>query len=133
MLKDFDFREKKLKVGIAIVKEGEEEFNTYIVNFRKETLKTVLITSKGYGEIDGRKKETTVFRRLIEELPGESAMKFEPISPEVFAVFNEFWVSFVSEKDGMLDRKFLFAPGSIDELNFIEIPFLDTKGVMIKQ
>lgn len=131
MLKDIDFN-KKLDVGIAVIKEGEEYF-TYIINFRPETITTVLITSKGYGEVDGRKKETTVFRKIIEQIPANGFIKFEPLDPQVFQIFNEFWVSFSTEKDGMLDKKFLFAPESIIEPNFIKVPFIEKEGVMIKQ
>ena len=35
-------------------------------------------------------------------------MKFEPLDPEVFKIFNEFWVIFI--KEGMLDKKFLLLP-----------------------
>jgi len=130
MLKDIDFK-KKLDVGIAVVEE-DGAYNTYIINFRDEEIKTILITSKGYGQIDGRKKETTIFRRMIDTMKPQSFMKFEPLDPEVFKIFNEFWVSF-SSKEGMLDKKFLFAPESIIEDNFIKVPLIEKKGVMIRQ
>ena len=63
MLKDIDFK-KKLDVGVVVVKD-DDGYNTYIVNFRKEEISNVLITSKGFGEVEGRKKETTVFRKLL--------------------------------------------------------------------
>jgi hypothetical protein len=131
MLKDIDFK-KKLDVGVVVVKD-DEGYNTYIVNFRKEEINNVLITSKGFGEVGGRKKETTVFRKVIEKMAPESFMKFEPLDPELFQIFNEFWVSFSSQSDGMLDKKFLFAPESIIEANFITVPFIKKKGVMIRQ
>ena len=70
MLKDIDFK-KKLDVGIAVVEE-DGAYNTYIINFRDEEIKTILITSKGYGQIDGRKKETTIFRRMIDTMKPQS-------------------------------------------------------------
>jgi len=32
----------------------------------------------------------------------------------------------------MYDKKYVFVKGSIDEMHFTTIPFLDRKGVMIK-
>lgn len=133
MLKDIDF-DKVLEVAVAIVKkvEGEEiTWDTYLINYNSIEIDTVLITSRGYGEIDGESRKTSTLRKVIELMPAESFAKIEPIDPALFGLFHEFWVSF--RKDGkMLDKKFLFAPESVVDANIITIPLIGEKGVMIK-
>ena len=57
--------------------------------------------------------------------------RFPTVQKEVLAIANEYWVSF-SFNDYLYDKKYVFVPGSLDEMNFTEIPFLNRKGVMIR-
>jgi len=95
-------------------------------------IRNVLVTSKGYGEIDGRQKTTGILRHHVASLPPHSAMPIELIDPALFDLCNEFWVSYYmdDESNRIFDKKFLFLPGSIMEENMSFIPTLQIRGVM---
>ncbi len=125
----------KLKVedlAIAIVPRiGEELWDTYILNLKEDPITDVFINSHGYGEIDGEDFKTTTLRHFFEAIGPLEIIKIEPIQTSLFQLTNEYWVSFRFE-GYMYDKKYVFVKGSIDELNFTPIPFLNAKGVMIR-
>ena len=50
---------------------------------------------------------------------------------DVFALSNQYWLSFyIGEK--LLDKKYIFLAGSIEEDNFTTIPLMEKRGVMIE-
>lgn len=111
---------------------GEEElWDVYILNLKEEAITSVLVSSKGYGTIDGEKMRTTVLRHFFEEIGPLDFMQIEPIQKKLFDLTNEYWVSFMYN-DYMYDKKYIFVKGSITENNFTPIPFLSRKGVMIR-
>lgn len=120
-------------LGIAIV-PGEEDKNfwdVYIMNLRDEEISNVLINSKGYGELNGEEVNTTILRHFFEKIGPLQIEKIEPIQTSFFEITNEYWVSF--QYGGyMYDKKYVFVKGSISEINFTLIPFLNKKGVMIR-
>lgn len=121
-------------VGIAIVPEnGTEEgaeWNVYLINTLEDKLEGVLVSSRGYGEKDGRKVETTQLRHFLDEIDARSYSKVEPIMEDVFGITNEYWVSYyLSGK--MYDKKFIFVPGSMMEENLTKVPVIDKKGILI--
>ncbi|MBL7791948.1 MAG: hypothetical protein JNK77_06485 [Saprospiraceae bacterium] len=124
-------------LAIAIVpREGdelleEEMWDSFLINLKDDTIKNVLISSKGYGEVDGENRKTTVLRHFFEEVGPSAYIPIEPIHTNLFNLTNEYWVSFVYE-DYMYDKKYIFVQGSIDAGNFTDIPFLNRKGVMIR-
>jgi hypothetical protein len=122
-------------IAIAIVPrengKDEELWDTYIINLKQLPIKSVLVSSKGYGEIQGDKMKTTILRHFFEEIGPESFAQIEPIQVALFDITNEYWVSF-SVEDYMYDKKYVFVKGSINEKNLTLIPFLNKKGVMIK-
>lgn len=125
-------------VAIAIVprknEDGtldEELWDTYLINLKEDSITTVLINSRGYGNIEGEKMRTTVLRHYFEEIGPLNVVKIEPIQTKVFNLTNEYWVSFVHD-DYMYDKKYVFVKGSIRKENFTTIPFLNRKGVMIR-
>ena len=105
------------------------EWNVYILNLNLIELKTVMITSKGYGIIDGEKRQTSTLRHMIEELGSESVAKVEPIDPAVFNLTNEFWVSYYI-LDQIFDKKFIFTTGSFDPVHLRRIPELGLEGIL---
>lgn len=113
--------------------EGEVIYNVYLINLRDDIMEGIIITSKGYGENPdtGEKIKTSTLRHCLEVLLPNEAAKIEPIMEEVFALANEYWVSFWVE-EVMYDKKFVFVPGSISEENMIDISQLGTKGVLIR-
>ncbi|MEL6667606.1 MAG: hypothetical protein AAFY36_08510 [Bacteroidota bacterium] len=126
---------KVTDVAIAIVprsdeKTGQDLWDTYLINLRDEVLENVIISSKGYGQLDGREKVTTTLRHFFDSVPPQSAVQVEPIQRELFELANEYWVSFNLGKD-MLDKKFVFVAGSITKDFLRKLPVLDKPGVMI--
>ncbi|MBT0811038.1 hypothetical protein KIH41_07060 [Litoribacter ruber] len=131
MKKDIDFH-PVTGVKLAIAKEennGQVEWGVYIINLNLIELKTVMVTSKGYGLIDGEEKKTSTLRHLIEELGSQSIAKIEPIDPALFKLNNEFWVSYYI-LDQIFDKKFIFVEGSMNEENIKLIPELGLQGVL---
>jgi hypothetical protein len=63
-------------------------------------------------------------------LPNEAA-KIEPMMEEVFAIDNEFWISFWVNDD-LFDKKFVFPAGTIDPLKMELIPLLGFKGSLLQ-
>lgn len=121
-------------VAVAVVPELVEDQNgwmVYLVNLKNAAIENVLISSKGYGEIDNRNLKTSELRHYIEKLEAHKFSKIEPIIEDVFGLANEYWVSFYVNKT-IYDKKFVFLPESINETNFVTIPFLNKKGVMIR-
>jgi len=110
---------------------AEDLWDTYIINLKEEKIKSVLIASQGYGELDGTQMKTTTLRHFFEEIGPLEILKIEPIQRKLFDLTNEYWVSF--NFDGyMYDKKYVFVKGSISDINFTLIPFINRKGVMIR-
>jgi hypothetical protein len=124
------------KVGVAIIEQIDEEGNTlyyaYLLNLRDDIMEGIIITSTGYGENvnTGEKIKTSTLRHSLEVLLPQEAAKIEPIMEDVFALSNEYWVSFwVNEV--MYDKKFIFLPETITKDKMKPIPLLGEKGIMI--
>ncbi|WP_194777194.1 hypothetical protein [Pararhodonellum marinum] len=131
MKKDIEFH-PVTGVKLAIAREennGQIAWNVYIINLNLIELKTLMVTSKGYGEIEGEVKKTSTLRHLIEELGPQSIAKVEPIDPNLFVLNNEFWVSYFI-LDQIFDKKFVFVTGSMDEENITFIPEIGLEGVL---
>ena len=120
-------------LAIAIVpgENDDDLWDVYIMNLKEEAIKNVLINSKGYGELEGKDISTTVLRHFFVTIGPLQIEKIEPIQTKLFEIANEYWVSF--QHDGyMYDKKYVFVKGSISEINFTTIPFLNKRGVMIR-
>ncbi len=124
-------------LAIAIVprlpsEEDDDYFwDSYLINLKDEPIQGVLVNSRGYGEIAGEQRRTSTMRYFWEEIGPLEIVKIEPVQKDVLNLANEFWVSF-TYNDYLYDKKYVFVPGSMDEMHFTEIPFLDRKGVMIR-
>jgi hypothetical protein len=132
MKKDIPIK-KVTDIAIAIIPdEGDEKFGSvYFINLKNKEIKNVFINSRGYGEIDGERVETSKLRYFYELIGAEMAVKVELINTRLFQLANEYWISF--NLDGfMYDKKFVFVPGSITEEHFTMVPILNKKGIMIK-
>ena len=129
-------KDKAKEVGVAAVQElsetGDKIWNVYFLNFRKEILTTILVTSKGYLKKEsGEMIKSSVLRHMFDTVEPESGIKVEPIMEEMFTLNNEFWISFYSDNE-LLDRKFIFLADTIQEKYLVDIPLLGKKGVLIK-
>lgn len=124
-----------LAVAIVPRLEHEEDYNdfwdTYLINLKDESILSVLVNSTGYGELDGEPRRTSTLRYFWESIDPKSAVKIEPVQKTVLQLANEYWVSF-SFNDYLYDKKYVFVPGSLDEIHFTDIPILNRKGVMIR-
>lgn len=109
----------------------EELWETYLLNLKEDAIQNVMVSSWGYGEVNGREKKTTTLRHFFERVEPLSLVPIEPILTEAFALTNEFWLSFTFEGQ-MYDKRYVFVVGSMEPINFTLIPFLNRKGVMIR-
>lgn len=124
-------------IAVAVVKELNEEktvevYNVYLLNLKKSMIKNAMVSSKGYGEnaTTGETVKTSTLRHFLGDIDGQSFVKIEPIMEEVFALSNEYWVSFY-ENNHIYDKKYIFLAESITEDNMINVPLINKKGVMI--
>lgn len=121
-------------VSIAVVLESSSPeakvWNVYLVNLKNEPIKTVLVSSKGYGQKDGEEVKTSVLRHSIGDVDGHDYAMIEAIDEQVFGLTNEYWLSYYIGRD-IFDKKFIFLPESIIESNLIRIPVINKPGVMI--
>lgn len=132
MIKDIVFPEVE-GIAVAVVQEHEglDEFNVYLINLKQENIKNVLITSTGYGLINEEHKKTSTLRHFFEEIKGHDFMTIEPITKDVFGLSNEYWVSFTLNNQ-LFDKKFVFLAETIVDSNFVTVPVVNKKGVIIK-
>lgn len=83
---------------IAVVLEGEtaetKNWTVYVINDKNVAIQNVLISSKGYGDKDGRQVTTTTLRHFIGNIEAKSFDRVEAIDEQVFGLTNEYWVSF---------------------------------------
>jgi hypothetical protein len=133
MKKDIQHPEVK-QVYVAAVDMAlpglEPDWYIFLINHTQQTLKDVLVSSRGYGEIDGEQVKTSTLRQYFDVLEAEDKVKIEPIQPEVFGLNNEYWVSFYV--DGMLyDKKFIFLPETIHAKHARLVPVIDQPGILL--
>ncbi|HYV91061.1 MAG TPA: hypothetical protein VE978_04735 [Chitinophagales bacterium] len=134
MIKDI-ILEKVTDVAVAVIPEpnelGEPDWSVYLLNLKADAIDGVLISSKGYGNIDGRDVKTSTLRQFWEKVAGKNFVKVELIEKKLFGITNEFWVSFWHH--GILyDKRYVFVTESIVENNFTTVPLINKRGVMIK-
>ncbi len=120
-------------ITVALVGETPEvgSWTVYVINFKHEPITNILITSKGYGELNGKQVKTSLLRHSIGDLSANSFAAVEAIDPAVFGLTNEYWLSYYIGT-AIYDKKFIFLPESIVDDNLIRIPLLNKPGVMIK-
>lgn len=121
-------------VGVAVVyEEGEENemvWNVYLINFNNALIDGVLVSSKGYGNINGEEVKTSTLRHFLNEIDALDYGKIEPIHEDVFVLNNEYWVSFYL--DGKIyDRKFVFVENTINKSRLTHINVIDKNGILI--
>ena len=122
-----------IAIAVALVGETPEvgSWTVYVLNFKDVPITNVLITSKGYGEKDGKAVKTSLLRHFIGDLNANSFAGIEAIDPAVFGLTNEYWLSYYIDST-IYDKKFIFLPESIVDSNLIRIPLLNKPGVMIR-
>jgi hypothetical protein len=126
----------KLKVEgifVAIVREkstsGQAGWYVYLINDNDFAIENVLITSRGYGSINGEPRKTSILRQLFDRIEPRSSRLVEPISPELFALCNEFWVSYYLGRE-IYDKKYIFLPETLSEKYIKYIDQVGLEGVL---
>ena len=119
-------------VYVAAVNEWDENFLSknwyvYLINNRPTPIKGIIIVSKGYKN----ETKTSILRRSLEWLDGESYQKIELITEELIAIENEFFVTFFADKK-LYERRFIFEPYTIAEKNNAALPVLESEGILAK-
>lgn len=134
MKKDID--DLKVKdialAAIPLMNEASEDKEWYIflINKKDIPIENVLISSKGYGELNNQKVETSELRHYVELIPAKGFAKIEPIMPDLFGISNQYWVSFYIGTQ-IFDKKYVFVAESIQETNLTEVPLVGKKGVLL--
>jgi len=131
MKKDIEFPEVK-EVYIAVVNEYNDiyktqDWNAYIINDKDVDLEMVLIVTSGYS----KDKMTSIFRKKLDKLPKKSYAKIELMQEDLFAINNQFKVSFF-EGNKMFDKTYLFRKNTINLKALQPIPLMDVKGILVK-
>lgn len=131
MKKDINFSPATgIKLAIAKeVKEHEISWGAYLINLNLIELHTLLVSSKGYGELEGEFRKTSTLRHMIEQLGPQCVTKIESLDPAIFSLTQEFWVSYYI-LDQVFDKKFIFTPDSFDPSSLEMIPELGLVGVL---
>ncbi len=121
-------------VWIAVVQEKKLQslvWNAYVINAKKEPIQGVLVNSKGYGSVNGEPLKTSVLRHFLDVIKPCSYKKIEQLPKPLLSINNEFWLSFYL-KNKMYDKKFIFLAESITQLNLVDVPIINKKGILIK-
>lgn len=119
-------------VYIAIVNEYNstyktQDWNAYIINDKNVDIEMVLIVTSGFSE----DKMTSIFRKKLEVLPKKSYAKIELMQEDLFALNNQFKVSFF-EDNKMFDKTYTFRKNTINLQALQPIPLMEARGVLVK-
>ena len=121
-------------ISIAVVLENSAPNNiswtVYLVNEKNVALTNVLVSSKGYGEKDGREVKTTTLRHFLGDVAPKTSVQIEIIDTQVFGLTNEYWLSFYIDNT-IYDKKYIFLPESIVDDNLSKVPLVNKPGVII--
>jgi hypothetical protein len=133
MIKDIIVPEVK-NVTLAVARRTapgstDTEWKVYLINNNNVPLENALVASKGYGEKDGEKQNTSILRHFLETVGPHSTALIEPIDPAVFHLNNEYWVSYYIGTQ-IYDKRFVFVPDTICEENISFIKELEMEGVL---
>ena len=103
-----------------------------MINDQNIPIENIIINSRGYSDLETKGGTITAsLRKNIKVVSAKSAVRLEPIMPEVFELFNEYWVMFF-EDEKMLDRKYIFGPHTVDVRFSEDLPVLNTQGILVR-
>jgi hypothetical protein len=113
-----------------VPKEDDPDFwEVYVINLMEESIKSVLVTARAFGEINGVQRQSAMMRYFFEELGPLDMKLLEHLPSNLIGLNNEYWASY-SFEEKLWDKRFLVLPGSLDPINFIPIPFINREGVL---
>ena len=119
-------------VYIAVVNEYNDiyktqDWNAYIVNDKDVDLDMVLIVTSGFSD----DKMTSIFRKKLDKLPKKSYAKIELMQEDLFALNNQFKVTFF-EGNKMFDKTYVFRKNTINLKALQAVPLMEARGVLVK-
>ena len=125
------YKVEGVRMAIARKKntDADYDWHVYIINDNDFTLNYVLITSKGYGNLGGKEKKTSILRQMFDKIDSQSYQVVEPIKPELFSLCNEFWVSYYLGRE-IYDKKFVFLPEAMNDDYLTHIEKLGLEGIL---
>lgn len=132
MKKDIEFpKVEGVKIAVTCQTDDfENEFwDVQIINRNPFAIENVMVTSRGFGEKDGKEIKTSILRHFIEKVEAQSITKIEAIQTELFVINNEYWLSYYVGNQ-LFDKKFLFLPESIIKDNLIKLQPFGLLGVL---
>ncbi|MDH5365967.1 MAG: hypothetical protein OEW67_03215 [Cyclobacteriaceae bacterium] len=132
MKKDINIPEVK-NVTFAIIRKandsGDFEWEVHLINNNDFYLQNIIVMSRGYGEKDGEKIETSTLRHFFDEVKGNNTLLIEPIDPKLFTLNNEYSLTYYVE-DEIFFKKFTFTPAAMDEVHLTKIEQLGEEGIL---
>ncbi len=134
MLKDIEKKEVN-NIAVATIHELNPDtslmvWNVYLINYSNNLLEGVIVSSHGWGTIEGEEKKTSQLRHFLKEVEPISYKKIEPITEDVFGLNNQYWFSGFIEGN-MVDYKFIFEANSINENKTELISLINQNGVIV--
>ena len=108
---------------------GEYDWRVFLINRNDVVIRTVFVTSKGYGLKNDEEQKTSTLRHFFVDVQPGAHEVVETIMPDVFHLTNEYWVSYFID-DQIFDKKFIFVPDSIVDENLVPIPILGLEGIL---
>jgi len=117
-------------VSVAVIHEWNDEYlsrdwNVYIINNQLNPIEMVLVVSKGF---DGNKKTSTM-RHGIGVVGAKSFEKIEMLQEDLFALNNEFYVTFFTD-DKLYEKRFLFEKNTVNKSNLSTIDIIEKDGIL---
>ncbi|MCA5005765.1 hypothetical protein [Sphingobacterium bovistauri] len=121
-------------ISIAVVLENStpdsKSWTVYLINEKNVDLTNVIVSSRGYGEKDGREVKTSTLRHFLGDISAKSSVQIEIIDTQVFGLTNEYWLSYYVDNT-IFDKKYIFFPESIVDENLSKVPLVNKPGVII--
>lgn len=131
MLKDIEVGEVDT-VALAVVPSKEKGmWSVYLINQGDYPLEMVMVSSRGYGEIKGERKETATLRSQLGDVDVGTSAFVEELAQEVCSLNNEFLVTFFCQNK-FFDKRVVFEPGTIHTDFLEDVPVISKKGILIK-
>lgn len=134
MLKDIEQNEVK-NIAVAAIYELNPEtavmvWNVYLINYSSDKLESVIVSSHGWGTINGEEKKTSLLRHFLKEVEPMTYVKIEPIQEDVFGLNSQYWFS-AFKNGNMIDHKFIFKANQINAAETELVSLINQQGIIL--
>ncbi|EHQ42645.1 MULTISPECIES: hypothetical protein [Myroides] len=132
MKKDIEIPEVK-NVEIAVVKEYNEDFlqdawYAYLFNNTQEIIEAILVVSKAEGELNGEKRNSSIFRHAFPSLAAGECIKVELLDEAIFDLHNTFMLTYF-QGNKLYDKNFVFPAKSITDESLAKLAYAEKNGI----